>query len=67
MPNSSNILSTSPTKPEHMWYYDANANVPMDHPESSEPTSNTTDNSILSYILLLPLCLQSDVCISTTS
>jgi hypothetical protein len=47
MSNTSNALPTSPTAPEHVWYYDADDDdVPMGQPGSSKPTSLTTDNGI---------------------
>ena len=44
MPNSSNAPTVGPDDPEHVWYYDADDDVPMGQSGSSEPAR--TDNSI---------------------
>ncbi|KAF8233061.1 hypothetical protein L208DRAFT_1377439 [Tricholoma matsutake] len=43
MPNSSNTPVVGPNDPEHVWYYDADDDVPTGQPGSSEP-ARTTDN-----------------------
>ncbi|KAM6491976.1 hypothetical protein JOM56_012614 [Amanita muscaria] len=40
MPNSFNALSAGPDDPKHFWYFDADDDVPMGQPGSSEPTRN---------------------------
>ena len=45
MPNSSNTPSAGPNDPEHVWYYNADDDVPMGQPGSSKPT-RTANNSI---------------------
>ena len=47
MLTSSSDPSTKPTEPKHVWYYDADDDVPMGQPGSSEPTAAATaDNGI---------------------